>query len=170
MHLELRPCLRTVKSVEHESDGDNNCNWRAWNDLQRLGKGTERVGNWRTNWKHTSQSIVEIGKNIEKCQGHLRIPAVTQCKLVVFHWSLNDSKSPQLSIILLGILANLKNAVVWIVLILPLIFNSSNPLSNHFGTIPSTSAIIGITASSCSSTFLVLWQCRNICLSFLFVN
>ena len=28
------------KNMEHESDGDTNCNWYAWNDFQRLGKMT----------------------------------------------------------------------------------------------------------------------------------
>ena len=36
-------------------------------------------------------------------------------KLVIFHWSLSDNKSPQVSSILLSILADLNNAVVWMV-------------------------------------------------------
>ena len=35
--------------------------------------------------------------------------------LMVFHWSLSDNKSPQVSRTLLSILADLKNAVVWMV-------------------------------------------------------
>ena len=46
-----------------------------------------------------------------------------QRQLVVFHWSLRDSKSPQVSMTLLSILTNLNNAVVWMVSIFPLIFN-----------------------------------------------
>ena len=34
---------------------------------------------------------------------------------MVFHWSLSDSKSPQVSRILLSILAVFNNAVVWMV-------------------------------------------------------
>ena len=34
---------------------------------------------------------------------------------MVFHWSLSDSKSPQVSRTLLSILAVLNNAVVWMV-------------------------------------------------------
>ena len=34
---------------------------------------------------------------------------------MVFHWSLNDSKSPQVSRTLLCVLANLNNVVVWMV-------------------------------------------------------
>ena len=38
-----------------------------------------------------------------------------QCILMVFHWSLSDSKSPQVSRTLLSILTVLNNAVVWLV-------------------------------------------------------
>ena len=31
------------KAMEHEGDGDTNCNWCTWNDLQRLGKGLEKL-------------------------------------------------------------------------------------------------------------------------------
>ena len=48
-----------------------------------------------------------------------------QRKLVVFHCSLNDCKSPQVSRTLLSIMANLNNAVVGMVSILPLISYSS---------------------------------------------
>ena len=44
---------------------------------------------------------------------------------MVFHKSLSDSKSPQISRTLLSILADLNNAVIWIVLILPQISNSA---------------------------------------------
>ena len=27
--------------MQNESDGDTNCNWSAWNDLRKLGKGLE---------------------------------------------------------------------------------------------------------------------------------
>ena len=37
----LRPCQRS-KNVEHESNGDTNCNWRDWN-------GTPE--DWKKNWK-----------------------------------------------------------------------------------------------------------------------
>ena len=53
-----------------------------------------------------------------------------QCLLMVFHWSLSDSKSPQFSWNLLIILANLNNAVIWMVLAHPLI-------SNFFTSLPS---------------------------------
>ena len=44
-----------------------------------------------------------------------------QCKLMVFHWSLNGTKSPQISRTLLSILADLKNAVVWMFFTRPII-------------------------------------------------
>ena len=51
---------------------------------------------------------------------------------MVFHWILSDSLSPQVSRTFLSILANVNNAVVWMVLILPLIFISSSPFSSFF--------------------------------------
>ena len=48
---------------------------------------------------------------------------------MVFHRGLSDSKSPQVSRTLLSILANLNNAVVWMVSAHPLIPNSSSPLT-----------------------------------------
>ena len=54
--------------------------------------------------------------------------------LGVFHWSLSDSKSPQFSRILLSILADSNNALVWMVSILKLISNSSPvPTSGSWG-------------------------------------
>ena len=65
--------------------------------------------------------------------------------LVVFHWSLTDSNSSQVTRTLLGILANLNNAVVWMVLILLQISNFSYRSSKPFVTIPSTPITTGIT-------------------------
>ena len=65
--------------------------------------------------------------------------------LMVFHWSLIDRKSLQVSRTLLTILANLNNAVVWMLLILPLIFSSSSSLSTLLETVPSAPTTIGIT-------------------------
>ena len=44
---------------------------------------------------------------------------------VVFYWSLSERKSPRINRTLLSILAEFSNAVVWIVSMLPLIFNTS---------------------------------------------
>ena len=57
---------------------------------------------------------------------------------MVFHWSLSDSKSPQVSRTLLSILAVLNNAVVWMVSTRPPISKSSSPFSNPLVTVPNT--------------------------------
>ena len=41
----LRPCSRIKKAVEHESDGDTDCNWCARKGPHRLGKEARRDGN-----------------------------------------------------------------------------------------------------------------------------
>ena len=51
---------------------------------------------------------------------------------MIFHWSLSDSKSPQVSRTLLGIVANLNNAVIWIASARPVISNSSRSWTNTF--------------------------------------
>ena len=63
---------------------------------------------------------------------------------MVFHWSLSDSKSPQVSRTLLSILAVLKNAVVWMVSTRPLTSKSSSPFSNPLVTVPNALITIGI--------------------------
>ena len=82
---------------------------------------------------------------------------------MVFHRSLSDNKSPQVSRTLLNILANLNNPVVWIVSIHPLISNSSSLLSkcanynwyHHYTHVP--------------QLFLVLWQGLSTCFLFPFL-
>ena len=46
---------------------------------------------------------------------------------MVFHWSLSDSKYPQVSRTLLSILADLNNAVIWMVAICPSISFQTPP-------------------------------------------
>ena len=70
-----------------------------------------------------------------------------QLTLMVFHWSLRDSKSPQVSRILLSILADLNNAVVWMVSTPPLISKSSSPFINPFVTVPRAPIIIDINVT-----------------------
>ena len=55
---------------------------------------------------------------------------------MVFHWSLRDIKSPQVSRTRLSILAVLSNAVVWIVSTRPLTSKSSRPFNNPLVTVP----------------------------------
>ena len=50
---------------------------------------------------------------------------------MVFHLSLSDSKSPQVSWTRLSILAVLSNAVIWIVSTRPPTSKSSRPFNNH---------------------------------------
>ena len=65
--------------------------------------------------------------------------------LVVFHWSLSVGKSREGSRTRFSILADLSNAFVWIVSILPLISISSCPFSRLLGIFPSTPTTINIT-------------------------
>ena len=63
---------------------------------------------------------------------------------MVFHWSLCDSKSPQVSRTLLSILAVLNNAVVWMVSTLPPTFQSFSPFNNPLVTVLKEPNTIGI--------------------------
>ena len=62
---------------------------------------------------------------------------------MVFHRSLSDNKSPQVTRTLLSILADLNNAVVWMVSTCPLISTSSGPYTNHSVTVPRAPITIG---------------------------
>ena len=61
-----------------------------------------------------------------------------------FHWSLCDSKSPQVSRTLLSILAVLNNAVIWMVSTRPPTSKSSSLFSNPLVTVPNAPITIGI--------------------------
>ena len=64
---------------------------------------------------------------------------------MVSHWSLSDNKSLQVSPTLLSILANLNNAVVWMVSIRPVISKYSSPCTNNpLVTVPRAPITIGI--------------------------
>ena len=76
---------------------------------------------------------------------------------MVSHWSLSDSKSPQVSKTLFSILADLNNAVVWTVSSCPLISKFSSPFTNPLGIVPSVRITIGITVTFMSHIFLGLW-------------
>ena len=62
---------------------------------------------------------------------------------MVLHWSLSDSKSPQVSRTRLTILAVLSNAVVWRVSTRPPISKSSRPFNNPLVIVPNTPITIG---------------------------
>ena len=74
---------------------------------------------------------------------------------MVFQWILSD-KSPHVSRTLLSALADLSNAVVWMVLAFPPIFDTSCPLTMPLGTIPTTSIIIGMTVTFMFHNFIII--------------
>ena len=84
---------------------------------------------------------------------------------MVFHWSLSDSKSPQVSRTLLTILAVLNNAVVWIVSTRPPTSNFSSPFSHPLVIVPNApitiSTIVTCMFHSCFNSLA-----RSIYLSF----
>ena len=72
---------------------------------------------------------------------------------MVFHWSLNDSKSPQVSRILLSILAVHNNAGVWMVSTRLPNSKSSCHFDNLLVTVPNAPITIGI---------IVTWMCSTV--------
>ena len=74
---------------------------------------------------------------------------------MVFHWSLSDSKSPQVSRILLGIPAVLNNTVVWMVSTRPSTSKSSIPFSNPLVTVPKAPITIGIIVTFMFHSFII---------------
>ena len=62
---------------------------------------------------------------------------------MVIHWSLSDSKSPQVSRTCLSILVVLSNAVVWIVSTRPPTSKSSRLFNNPLVTVPNAPITIG---------------------------
>ena len=83
------------------------------------------------------------------------------------HWILSVSKSPQLSSTILSILADLNNAVVWIVSSRPLISKSSTPCINPLLTVPSAPITTGITITFMYPSFFQ-FSCKVEVLIFLF--
>ena len=69
-----------------------------------------------------------------------------QNQLIVFHWSLSDSKSLQVFGTLFSILADF-SAVVWMVSTRIFIYNSFSLFTNLLVTVPSTLITVGITAT-----------------------
>ena len=72
---------------------------------------------------------------------------------MVFHWSLRDSKFPQVSRTLLSILAVLNNVVAWMVSTYPPTSKSSSPFSNPLVTIPKVPITIGIIVTCMFHSF-----------------
>ena len=74
--------------MEHESDGDTNCNWCTRSSHQRIGNGTGGLRNKRTSGDHQNYNIVEIGPNTKKSPGDLKRIAVTQTPTRNHHLTL----------------------------------------------------------------------------------
>ena len=72
---------------------------------------------------------------------------------MVFHWSLSDSKSSQVSRTLLSILAVLNNADVWMVSTRPPTSKSSSPFSNPLVTVLNAPVTIGIIVTCMFHSF-----------------
>ena len=85
---------------------------------------------------------------------------------MVFHWSLNDSKSPQVPRTLLSILVVLSNAVVWIVSTRPPISKSSRPFNNPLVTVPNAPITIGTIVTFMFHSFFFISLTRSRYLSF----
>ena len=66
---------------------------------------------------------------------------------MVFHWSLKDCKSPQVSKMLLSIPTDINNCAFWMVYAHPLISNSFNSFTKPLWIVPSTPIIICITVT-----------------------
>ena len=89
---------------------------------------------------------------------------------MVFQWCLSDNKSLQVSRTLLSILADLSNAVVWIVSTHPLISKSSSPFTNPLVTVPRAPVTIGITVTFMFHSFLIPLRVRGTYSSFRFLS
>ena len=72
---------------------------------------------------------------------------------MVFRRSLSDSKSPQVSRILLNILAILNDVVVWMVSTRPPTIKSSSPFRNPLVIIPNAPITVGIIVTCMFHSF-----------------
>ena len=68
--------MELKKTMEHESDGDTNCNWCTRYSHQRICNGTRRIGNKNMSGDHRSDNTLKISQNISP--EDLRRLAVTQ--------------------------------------------------------------------------------------------
>ena len=74
---------------------------------------------------------------------------------MVLHWSLSDSKSPQVSTTLLSILAVLNNAVIWMVSSRLPTSKSSSPFTNPLVTFLNAPITIGIIVTCMFLSFSI---------------
>ena len=80
---------------------------------------------------------------------------------MVFHWSLSDSKSPQVPMTLLNILAVLKKAVLWMISIHSPSSKSSSHFNNPLVTVPKAPITIGIIVTFMFHSFSIPSQGRG---------
>ena len=94
--------------------------------------------------------LAEIRRSVCMLKSHwITLPTqscIVLCSLAS-HWSLTDSKFPQVFRTLLSILADLNNVVVWIVFTCPLVSKSSSSLINPWRIVPCAPITIGITVT-----------------------
>ena len=88
--------------MEHEDDGDINCNLHTWNGHQKRGKRGGRVENRTINRNHPTYCVIEIGRNTERRPNDLRKLAATwtpeiDCLDSVNHGRVQVSSYPSLS-------------------------------------------------------------------------
>ena len=88
-----------------------------------------------------------------------------QCLLRVFHWSFSDSTSPQVSRTLLSILADLNNAVSYMISTRLVISKSSSPYGNPLVTVPCASITIGINVIFFNFYYYYYYYCPIISLT-----
>ena len=69
--------LEKWKNIEHENDGDTNCNWCTRYIHERFGTRIGGLGNKRMVEDHPNYSIVEISQKTKKSPGDLKKLAVT---------------------------------------------------------------------------------------------
>ena len=87
---------------------------------------------------------------------------------MVLHWSLSDSKSPQVSRTLLSIMAVLNNVVAWRVSTRPPTSKSSSPFNKPLVTVPLAPITIGIIVTFMFHSFFN-FLARSRYLSFSFI-
>ena len=80
---------------------------------------------------------------------------------MIFHWSLSDSKSPQVSCTLLSIMADLSNAVVWVVSSRPFISKFYSFFIKHLITEPRVLITTGVTITLMFHSFFQFLQGRG---------
>ena len=85
---------------------------------------------------------------------------------MVFHWSLSDSKSSQVSRTLLSILTVYNNAVVWMVCTRPPTSKSSRPFNNPLVTVSKAPITVATIVTLMFHSFFFNSQARSRYLSF----